>query len=126
MKHLLKLESQYEIDKDGKEKFNDANLDAATRVFDKDGKGKILYDSLAEYKKQMIAVLNPNAPDIAKNPILQKEVAKAQADFEKQLPLDLTVPQSQTGAAKSADQCERLGDQLFSHDAYDCGDHHTE
>ena len=43
MKQLLKLESQFEIDKDGKEKFNDANLDAATRVFDKDGKGKILY-----------------------------------------------------------------------------------
>lgn len=103
MKHLLKLESQFEIDKDGKEKFNDANLDAATRVFDKDGKGKILFDSLAEYKKQMIAVLNPNAPDIAKNPILQKEVAKAQADFENQLPLDLTVPISQTGAAKSPD-----------------------
>jgi gliding motility-associated protein GldM len=103
MKHLLKLESQYEIDKDGKEKFNDANLDAATRVFDRDGKGKILYDSLAEYKKQMIAVLNPNAPDIAKNPILQKEVARAQADFEKQLPLDLSVPLSQTGAAKSGD-----------------------
>ncbi len=103
MKQLLKLESQYEIDKEGKEKFNDANLDAATRVFDKDGKGKILFDSLAEYKKQMLAVLNPNAPDIAKNPILQKEVAKAQADFEKQLPLDLRVPDSQTGAAKSAD-----------------------
>jgi gliding motility-associated protein GldM len=103
MKHLLKLESQYEIDKDGKEKFNDANLDAATRVFDKDGKGKILYDSLTEYKKQMIAVLNPNAPDIARNPILQKDVAKAQAEFEKQLPLDLRVPDSQTGAAKSGD-----------------------
>jgi len=103
MKHLLKLESQYEIDKEGKEKFNDANLDAATRVFDKDGKGKILFDSLTEYKKQMIAVLNPNAPDIAKNPVLQKEVAKAQADFEKQLPIDLRVPQSQTGAAKSGD-----------------------
>jgi len=103
MKHLLKLESQYEIDKDGKEKFNDANLDAATRVFDKDGKGKILYDSLTEYKKEMLAVLNPNAPDIAKNPVLQKEVARAQADFEKQLPLDLSVPQSQTGAAKSGD-----------------------
>ncbi|HEX3081395.1 MAG TPA: GldM family protein, partial [Puia sp.] len=57
----------------------------------------------AEYKKQMLAVLNPNAPDIAKNPVLQKEVAKAQADFEKQLPLDLSVPQSQTGAAKSGD-----------------------
>jgi len=103
MRHLLKLESQFEIDKDGKEKFNDANLDAATRVFDKDGKGKVLYDSLAEYKRQMIAVLNPNAPDIAKNPVLQKEVAKAQADFEKQLPLDLSVPVSQTGAAQSGD-----------------------
>ena len=45
-----------------------------------------------------MAVLNPNAPDIAKNPILQKEVAKAQADFEKQLPLDLRVPDSQTGS----------------------------
>jgi len=51
----------------------------------------------------MLAVLNPNAPDIAKNPVLQREVAKAQADFEKQLPLDLSVPQSQTGAAKSGD-----------------------
>ena len=66
MKQLLKLESQYEIDKDGKEKFNDANLDAATRVFDKDGKGKILYDSLTEYKKQMIAVLNPECSGYCK------------------------------------------------------------
>jgi gliding motility-associated protein GldM len=104
MKDMLIRESQPDYDKEGKLiKYNDANLDAATRVFDKDGKGKILYDSLAEYKKQMIAVLNPNAPDIAKNPVLQKEVAKAQADFEKQLPLDLRVPESQTGAAKSGD-----------------------
>ena len=126
MKHLLKLESQFEIDKDGKEKFNDANLDAATRVFDKDGKGKILYDSLAEYKKQMLAVLNPNAPDIAKNPILQKEVAKAQADFEKQLPLDLSVPAVTNRRSPFSRCCERLGNQLFSHDANHCGDHHPE
>src|SRR5664279_3893844 len=92
MKRLLKFESQYEIDKNGKEKFNDANLDAATRVFDKDGKGKILYDSLLEYKKQMLAVLNPNAPDIAKNPVLQKEVIKAQADFEPVSYTHLTLP----------------------------------
>jgi gliding motility-associated protein GldM len=104
MQNLLIQESQPDYDKDGKLiKYNDANLDAATRVFDKDGKGKVLFDSLADYKKQMLAVLNPNAPDIAKNPILQKEVARAQADFEKQLPLDLTVPVSQTGAAKSPD-----------------------
>jgi gliding motility-associated protein GldM len=101
MKHLLKLESQYEIDKDGKEKFNDANLDAATRVFDRDGKGKILYDSLTEYKKQMLAVLNPE--EFKGNKVLFDEVTKAKADFDKQLPLDLSVPQSQTGAAKSGD-----------------------
>ena len=37
------------------------------------------------------------------NKVLFDEVTKARADFEKQLPLDLSVPQSQTGAAKSAD-----------------------
>ena len=101
MKHLLKIESQFEIDKEGKEKFNDANLDAATRVFDKDGKGRILYDSLADYKKQMLAVLNPE--EFKDNKVLYEEVTKAKASFEKQLPLDLSVPLSQTGAAKSGD-----------------------
>ena len=62
MKNLLVQESQPDFDKDGKMiKYNDANLDAATRGnTDKDGKGKILYDSLADYKQQMLAVLNPN------------------------------------------------------------------
>ena len=100
MKSLLIAESQPEV-KEGKPVFNDANLDAATRVFDKDGKGKILFDSLTEYKKQMLAVLNP--AEFASNPILQKEVAKARADFEHQLPLDLSVPKSQTGTAASSD-----------------------
>ncbi len=124
--HLIQLNHNLTMIKMVIEKFNDANLDAATRVFDKDGKGKILFDSLADYKKQMIAVLNPNAPDIAKNPILQKEVAKAQADFEKQLPLDLSVPLSQTGEEHPRIHVERLGNQLFSHDADHCGDHHPE
>ena len=60
MQSLLIQESQPDYDKDGKLiKYNDANLDAATRVFDKDGKGKILFDSLADYKKEMLSVLNP-------------------------------------------------------------------
>ena len=101
MKQLLKQESQLEIQKDGSEKYNDANLDAATRVFDKDGKGKILYDSLTEYKKQMLAVLNP--AEFKDNKVLFDDVTKAKADFEKELPLDLSVPQSQTGAASSND-----------------------
>ena len=102
MKDLLVRESQPDYDKDGKLiKYNDANLDAATRVFDKDGKGKILYDSLVEYKKEMLAVLNP--AEFKDNKVLFDEITKAKADFEKQLPLDLRVPESQTGAAKSGD-----------------------
>src|ERR1700682_636526 len=101
MKQRLKMESQLEIKKDGSEKYNDANLDAATRVFDKEGEGKVLFDSLTEYKKQMLAILNP--AEFASNPVLQKEVARAKADFERQLPLDLSVPKSQTGAAPSND-----------------------
>jgi gliding motility-associated protein GldM len=103
MKNLLVQESQPDFDKDGKLiKYNDANLDAATRVFDKDGKGKILYDSLADYKQQMLAVLNPN--EFKDNKVLFEEVTKARADFEKQLPLDLSTPKSQTGAAESGDK----------------------
>jgi gliding motility-associated protein GldM len=102
MKENLKAESQPEV-KDGQKIFNDANLDAATRVFDKDGKGKILFDSLADYKKQMLAVLNPADPAFAGNKLMIEEITRARKDFEHSLPLDLSVPQSQTGAAKSAD-----------------------
>ena len=105
MKSLLIQESQPEV-KDGKPTFNDANLDAATRVFDKDGKGKILLDSLNEYKKQMLAVLNPNDPAFANNPVLKAEVAKAQASFTESLPLDLSVPKSQTGKEASPDSVQ--------------------
>jgi gliding motility-associated protein GldM len=102
MKQRLKMESQLELKKDGSEKFNDANLDAATRVFDKEGEGKILFDSLTEYKKQMLAVLNPE--EFKGNKVLYDEVVKAKTEFEKQLPLDLSVPKSQTGAAESGDK----------------------
>ena len=49
----------------------------------------------------MLAVLDP--AEFKDNKVLFEEVTKAKADFEKQLPLDLSVPQSQTGAAKSPD-----------------------
>ena len=102
MKSLLIMESNPEL-KDGKQTFNDANLDAATRVFDKDGKGKILFDSLSLYKQQMLDVLNPEDPAFKGNKVMQDEVAKAKASFSHELPLDLSVPKSQTGAAPSND-----------------------
>ncbi len=103
MKDQLIANSQPDV-KEGKPVYNEANLDAATRVFDKEGQGKVLYQTLSDYKKAMLNVLNP--AEFVSNPILQKEVAKAKADFENQLPLDLTTPESQTGKEPSKDSLE--------------------
>src|SRR5574343_740618 len=58
LKQDLKKESGLTT-KDGVESFKEDNLDAATRLMDKNGKGKELYDRLAAYRKSVIAVLNP-------------------------------------------------------------------
>ena len=65
------------------------------------GKGKILYDDLKKYKKQLLDILKPE--EFADQPLLQKDVIKAKADFGKQLPLDLSVPKSQSGNALTGD-----------------------
>lgn len=94
LKKRLKEESDLKI-KDGKETFIESNLDAATRLMDKQGEGKKLYDKLGQYKQQMLSILNPD--EFASDPILKAEIAKAKADFQKSLPVDLTVPPSQSG-----------------------------
>jgi gliding motility-associated protein GldM len=94
LKKRLKEESGLEI-KDGVEHFKEDNLDAATRLMDKQGEGKKLYDKLGAYKQQMLAILNP--AEFANDPILQKSVQKARDDFEKSLPINLQVPKSQSG-----------------------------
>lgn len=94
LKKRLKEESGLEVKEDG-EHFKEDNLDAATRLMDKQGEGKKLYDKLGAYKQQMLAILNP--ADFAADPILAKSVEKARADFEKSLPISLDVPKSQSG-----------------------------
>jgi gliding motility-associated protein GldM len=93
MKLQLKKESQLKI-VDGKEDFREDDLDAATRLFapDKDfdkGEGQKLYDALSGYKKNVLAVLNPD--EFADNPKLQEELKLKIAEFEKTLPLDMTI-----------------------------------
>ena len=100
LKKRLKEESGLEIKEDG-EHFKEDNLDAATRLMDKQGEGKKLYDKLAAYKQQMLAILNP--AEFANDPILQKSVTQARSDFEKSLPINLQVPKSQSGNALSND-----------------------
>jgi gliding motility-associated protein GldM len=100
LKKRLKEESKLEI-KNGVEHFAEDNLDAATRLMDKQGEGAKLYKKLGDYKQQMLAILNP--ADFANDPILQKSVQKARDDFQKSLPINLDVPKSQTGKQLSND-----------------------
>ena len=47
----------------------------------------------------MIAVLNPKLRILQTTLSCRKKLQKQRADFEKQFPIDLKVPESQTGAA---------------------------
>ncbi len=96
----LKKEADLEI-KDGVEEFREDNLDATTRLFDKKGEGKKLYDKLGQFKKDMLAILNP--AEFANEPELLKDVTRQRAEFEKSLPINLQVPKSQTGNQLSND-----------------------
>jgi gliding motility-associated protein GldM len=90
--------------KDGVKDYNEASLDAATNLFDNKGKGKILYNDLIAYKADLLNVLNPD--EFAGSPLVQADVKKAKADFAEQLPLDLRVPKSQSGNARTADSAK--------------------
>ena len=94
LKQTLKKESGLET-KDGVESFREADLDAPTRLMDEHGEGKKLYDGLKQYKQNMLSILKPE--EFASSPLLQAEVKSVKADFTNQLPLDLTVPKSQSG-----------------------------
>ncbi len=100
LKHKLKVEADLEI-KDGIESFREDNLDATTRLMDKNGEGPKLYAKLGAFKTQMLNLLNP--AEYANEPELQKDITKARADFLKSLPINLEVPKSQTGNQLSND-----------------------
>ena len=68
---------------DGKESFKEDNLDAASRLFDTEGKGKQLEARLAEFRKSLLDI----DPGIA-------------AKFAETLPIDTKPPTGQDGAVK--------------------------
>lgn len=90
----LKKESKLKVE-NGVETFAEDNLDAATRLMDKGGKGKELYDKLIAYRKAVIGVLKPE--EFADNPKLQADVKAAIAAFDKTIPIDVKVPKGQSG-----------------------------
>lgn len=100
----LKLDLKKEsglTEKDGVESFKEDNLDAATRLMDKNGKGKELYDRLAAYRKAVIGILNPE--EFNDNPTFKAQLQTAIEGFQKTLPIDLNVPKGQEGKEYSND-----------------------
>lgn len=90
---------------DGKQEYNDGDLDAATRMFDTQGHGPKLYDSLCAYRKQLVALLDPsNYPGISD--LTKTDLLKTQADFKNRLPIDTRIPQSETGEALTSDSAK--------------------
>ena len=71
------------LDKDGNEDFKMDYLEASTRIFEKNGEGKVLYQKLDAYRKSMLAI------DSAINPTT--------------FPVNLTVPPSHSGNARTGD-----------------------
>ena len=82
--------------KDGKQEYTLGNLDAATRLFDREGQGKILYDSLKKYRQDLLDVLDPkNFPDVSDK--VKEDLKATQAEFAKRLPIDTHIPESEEG-----------------------------
>ena len=81
LKVRLKTEAGYSMAK-GDTAFHNwsGNLDASTRLMDRDGEGKKLLAMLTDYKQKLLAI----DPEIAK-------------EFASKLPLDLTKPKSEEG-----------------------------
>src|SRR5450631_828553 len=46
--------------KDGKKEFTDGALDPATRIFDREGEGPVLYGKLGKFKTDLLDVLDPS------------------------------------------------------------------
>src|SRR5579859_6780136 len=84
--------------KDGQKEFTEGNLDAATRIFDRDGQGPILYGKLNQFKTDLLNLMDPSQyPDQPEN--IKDELRKEKVLFEKELPLDLSIPKSESGNA---------------------------
>jgi gliding motility-associated protein GldM len=85
LKDSLRREAGYNPEK-GDTSFKEDDLDAATRLFDNHGQGVKLQSALEKFKNDVLAVLP----------------AKDKALLEKNLPIDISVPPSTTGASDNS------------------------
>src|SRR5579863_2148360 len=108
LKLALKRESGLKM-VDGKEDYTIGDLDAATRMFDQGGHGKKLYDSLRDFRNQLLSLIDPNNPiyaDAKLTDSAKADMQRAEAEFRARLPINLSVPKSETGEADKKDSAE--------------------
>ena len=98
---LTKEAGTHENHVTGKQEINADNLDAAVRLMDQKGKGKELYAKLNEFKKNILADVNPNDPSLSAKE--KEDMVKELAVLQKSIPMDLSVPPSKTGTKYSDD-----------------------
>ena len=97
LKKQLKEGSGLKIE-NGVEHFAEDDLNASSRMFEKNGEGEKLYAKLKEFKTNLLNTLDPNK---FSDPVLKKSITDKRNELAKTLPLDLSVPPSQTGSEKS-------------------------
>jgi gliding motility-associated protein GldM len=87
---------------DGQPEYNIGDLDAATRMMDQGGHGPKLYDSLKNFRQNLLDLLDPkNYPDQGDS--VKADLARTRAEMDKRLPINLEVPKSETGEADKKD-----------------------
>jgi gliding motility-associated protein GldM len=89
--------------KDGKREFIEGNLDAATRIFDNEGQGKILYNKLIQYRLNLLGQLDPSHYQGKVSDIVLKDLSAQKAEFTRRLPIDIRIPESEVGNARTGD-----------------------
>ena len=95
LKLQVKQQSDLKI-KDGKEDFKEDYLEASTRVFENDGKGKELHDSLKTYITNMLAI----DPSINTN-------------FKSNFPIDMAIPPTHSGNERTGNEIKDWTNSYF-------------
>jgi gliding motility-associated protein GldM len=105
MKTRLINESNPKTDKEGKVEYTYGNLDAATRIFDKQGEGKNLYEKLKKFRLDLLNTLDPaNFPTVSDS--VKKDLQRQRDVFAQHLPLDTHIPPSEAGNSSTGDSAE--------------------
>lgn len=106
VKKTLKERSQLKITADGKEDFKEDDLDAPTKMFTEEDAGKQLFEKLQKFRKEALAILDPN--EFKDQPVIMADIKKTRDQLEKSFPLTLDV--APVNGVASTDPAQQVKD----------------